>query len=94
MSHDCPNRLCVGKNDSTYGTHFGMPYAAVPMHHVEGRGHIEHIKLSFSGGLALELTRATAIEIARRLPEAIAALPPDLNGADVGGAFYDIKEAE
>lgn len=93
MTHATPNRLCVGKNDSSYRTHFGDIYAAIPMHHVPGLGHEERVKVSFFGGVAMELTRAAAIELARRLPEAIAALPVDrsINGADVSGSVADLE---
>lgn len=77
-----PNCLHVSGNH-TYSVHFGSPYAAAPMHHVHGLGHGEHIKVSFLGGLSLELTPEAATELARRLPEALAALPiiPDCSGA-------------
>jgi hypothetical protein len=87
MSADTPNRLCVGKHDSSYRAHFGAIYGAIPMHHVKGLGHQEHIKVNFHGGLSLELTRAAAIELARRLPEAIASLPIDPD-ADCSGAVW------
>lgn len=79
---DTPNRILLS-HGCTVTASFGDVYAAVPMHHVPGLGHVEHLKLHFFGGLSLELTRAAAVELARRLPEAIAALPvePDLSGA-------------
>jgi len=86
MSADSPNRLIINHGHTTLA-HFGSPYAAAPMHHVSGRGHEERIKVSFFGGLCIELTRAAAIELARRLPEAINALPIEASGIHdaVGG---------
>lgn len=79
---DTPNRLNVTTNH-TYWVHFGAPFAAMPMHHVHGLGHHPRIKVSFLGGVSIELTPEAATELARRLPEAIAALPvtPDYSGA-------------
>jgi len=86
VSAENPNRLTMN-HGSTFAAHFGSPYAAAPMHHVSGLGHEERIKVSFFGGLQIELTRAAAIELARRLPEAIASLPIEAAGIHdaVGG---------
>lgn len=85
--HSCPNRLVAGKNDSTFATHFGMPYSVHAMHHVEGLGHEEHLKIACYGGVSLEVSRAFATELARRLPEAIAGMPFDAD--DVHDALHE-----
>jgi len=86
MSTENPNRL-VMNHGSTFAAHFGAPYHAAPTHPVSGLGHEPKIKVSFFGGLSIELTRAAAIELARRLPEAIASLPIETAGIHdaVGG---------
>lgn len=75
MTHPLANRLHLGKNDNSVNALFGMPYAVVPIAHVKGIGHEERVKACFYGGLSIELSRAAAIELARRLPEALAHLP-------------------
>lgn len=73
--HPCTNRVKVGKNDSTFAAHFGMPYAVLPLPHVSGMGHEERLKIACYGGFVIEVSRAFAIELARRLPEAISHMP-------------------
>jgi hypothetical protein len=88
MTHPCDNRLIVGKETSRYVAQFGMPYCVAPMHHVNGLGHQERLEIACYGGFALEVSRAFAIELARRLPEAIASMPiaiEDVHDAVGGG---------
>jgi hypothetical protein len=89
MTHPCPNRLVVGKNDAHFATHFGMCYSVAPMHHVSGLGHQEQLEIACYGGLCLEISRAFAIELARRLPEAIAHMP--FVADDIHDAAADIE---
>jgi len=82
------NRILFhGNPTGTFQACFGGVVAVTPMRHVSGRGHLERLRLHFQGGLSLELTRAAAIELARRLPEAIASLPIETVGIHdaVGG---------
>lgn len=79
---DSPNRLSISSAHKSEAC-FGTPYLAVPMHHVAGLGHAEHISIHFHGGLVWELDLFSAQELARLLPIAIAKLPaiPDCSGA-------------
>lgn len=73
--HPCINRLTIGKHDSRYSAPFGMPYAITVLQHVAGAGHDERLRIACYGGLHLDVSRAFALELARRLPEAIAHMP-------------------
>jgi hypothetical protein len=90
MKNPCTNRLVVDKTDSAFKTHFGMPYAVAPMQHVSGLGHEERLMISCYGGMCLEVSRAFATELARRLPEAIACMPFLVD--DVHDACLDQEE--
>lgn len=75
MTHPCDNRLVIGKNDAEFKTHFGMPYCVAPMHHVSGLGHQERLEIACYGGTSMEVSWAFAIDLERRLSEAIAKRP-------------------
>jgi hypothetical protein len=84
---ETPNRLHMN-HGSDFKASFGAVCGAFAKPHVPGNGHNqEMVRVLFAYGLSLELTRATAIELARRLPEAVAALPIE-PGADCGGAVW------
>ena len=86
--------LFHGNPTGSFQACFGGVIAAIPMHHVKGLGHQESIRVSFLGGLAIELTRAAAIDLVSKLPDAIKALPAELNGADVSGSVARITGDE
>jgi leucyl aminopeptidase (aminopeptidase T) len=67
---------------------FGGLSFVTPLSHVNGNGHGEHVKLSFVNGFVVELSAATAAELARRIPEALAAL----SDPDCSGACADLEE--
>jgi hypothetical protein len=53
------------------------------VNHLNGVGHEPHVRVGFIGGMSLDLSAAAAVELARRLPEALASLPkvPDVSGS-------------
>lgn len=81
-----PNRFVCNGSPHVTGT-FGGIVAITHLHHVAGLGHVETLRVSCEGGLAFEITQAFAIDLARRLPESISALPqlPDCAGEVWGG---------
>lgn len=76
-----PNHIAIN-GDLLFGWHFGEVCSVIPIS-IPGAGHTPHVRIGFVGGLSADLSVATAIELARRLPEAIAGLPavPDCSGA-------------
>lgn len=71
--NDMPNCLHVS-GERSYHCHFGSVARCDPVN-LAGAGHWPHVVALFKFGLKLELDRATAVELARRLTESVAALP-------------------
>ena len=80
-----PNRIQL-TGDVLFSAFFGQVCAVIPMT-FKGVGHEPHIKLGFIGGMNLEISPAVAVELARRLPEALASLPREYQHVadNVGG---------
>lgn len=70
-----PNSLHVCANPGV-NFHFGHIQSVTPVH-IAGDGHHDHIDVRFSGGLKIALDPAAVTELARRFPEALAALGGD-----------------
>lgn len=79
-------RFNAGQNGSY--ARFG-PICSVTPICIPGEGHTPRINVHFRGGVSMDFDTATATELARRLPEAIAALPVIPN---VSGALVDLGE--
>ena len=80
--NDMANHLSL-HTDITLGLRFGQVQTLTPIY--LGAGHRPVIKVRYRGGLVIEYSPHTAIELARRFPEALAYLPaiPDCSGAVV-----------
>lgn len=76
---DHPNHLHLS-GPTVVGADFGELLSVTPII-LGGHGHSPHIAARFRYGLCIELDAATAIELARRLPESVAKLP-ELPGCD------------
>ena len=76
-----PNHIHLN-GDVLVGASFGALSSVTPIV-LGGNGHHPHVAVRFRYGLCLELDAATAIELARRLPESVAQLPfiPDVHDA-------------
>lgn len=73
---------CVHLNMGLCGTaYFGPLHHITPVHYT-GQGHTDLVKVTFTYGLSLGLTRDTAIALHAQLPDAIHRLPqpPDMSG--------------
>lgn len=81
------NRIYVS-GDVVFGAHFGDVCSVFGVS-FRGGGHEPHVHVGFIGGLSLDLDPAAAIELARRLPEALAGLP---HMPDVSGSVWDGTE--
>jgi len=69
-----PNHLRHHNADSGGYARFG-PICSVTPICIPGVGHTPHVSVRFRGGVSMDFDTASAIELARRLPEAIAKLP-------------------
>lgn len=69
--NESPNRLQLCNEISVTGC-FGMPYAALPVHHVAGLGHHDMLALKFYGGLSLTLTPLAGLWIVDHVAETVA----------------------
>jgi hypothetical protein len=74
--------------DSTYSRHFGTLLTVTPVT-LGGQSQRQTINLAFRYGVHMELTPYEATELARRIPEALAALTVQPN---VSGAVADLEE--
>lgn len=83
--HDKGNHIQLS-GDVLFGAFFGNVCSVIPVS-FNGNGHQPHVRVGFIGGVNLDLTQSAAVELARRLPEAIASLPsvPDVSGSAWGG---------
>ena len=68
--HQSPNHL-VRNHEGLTSFHFGGLHSVVP----NSLSPHPHVDVRFCGGVKVELTPETAADLARRLPEALAALP-------------------
>jgi hypothetical protein len=83
--HTSPNHLHLS-GDVVVGAYFGQVTSVIPIH-LPGSSH-PHVKASFTNGVSLDLSQATAIELTRRLQESLATMPtplPDCSGSVWGG---------
>lgn len=71
---ETPNHFRHNGDKSGSHAQFGTICSVTPIC-IPGLGHKPHVNIHFRGGVSMDFDTASAIELARRLPEAIAKLP-------------------
>jgi hypothetical protein len=85
MSGDRPNHLKMQSGETMFGTSFG-PISHVAPIHFPGNGHTPHLECRFVGGLRIDMTPQSFIELLREGQAALAKLPyPPCIQDSVGG---------
>ena len=85
MSVDKPNHVRLHSGETSFGESFGSVKHVTPIHFA-GPGHSPHLEVRFMGGLRLDLTPQTFVELLREGQAALAKLPHWPDCADsVGG---------
>lgn len=88
-AYETPNHFRRSTDKSGDWAQFGTIHSLTPIC-IPGEGHHPHIRIRFRGGVTVDLDTATAAELARRLPAALAFMPEVSN---CSGAVADLEGA-
>lgn len=83
MSTERPNRIHFARGSTTFGEDFG-PVSHVTPIHFAGNGHVPHLQIRCVGGLLLDMTPQTFLQLLCEGKAALRKLPgsaPNLSGA-------------